>query len=345
MKKNDKTDFKRTDLKKTTLKPAVVLLAGLLILGTIGCDKDFKKDTPFDSPTEAVMGSDPIKNENVTAAPTGSDPIKSENITTTPMGSDPAKSENVTTTPMGSDPVKEGSDPTDAPTPTVGSDPIKDPVKDPVEFEGLDRKEHWEKTFLVWLPEFPSGKLAGINYAGTYDYATFIEVLPDDVKSYINTLKSAGYNNVSVEKISDSSISYTATNEKSWEVKLDYSDGILTLGSGFNDPDTGEDNKTDTLFSTTMLQYMPKFSKGTYVSSETASDATMYTSIVLTGVTESDALSYIEDVKKKGYIYVEDEGNSDGTVWYMALNDDRFECHIEFSGSEIKIGCGYLEDD
>lgn len=339
MKKNDKRDFKRKDskrtgIKRTTLKPAVVFLAGLLILGTVGCDKDFKKDTPFDNPTEAVMGSDPTA--NATTTPTmGSDPVKSENVTTTPVGSDPVKGENVTATPMGSDPVKEGSDPTDAPTPTVGSDPK----------EGLDRKEHWEKTFLVWLPEFPSGKLAGINYAGTYDYATFIEVLPDDVKSYISTLKSAGYNNVSVEKISDSSISYTATNEKSWEVKLNYSDGILTLGSGFNDPDTGEDNKTDTLFSTTMLQYMPKFSKGTYVSSETASDATMYTSIVLTGVTESDALSYIEDVKKKGYIYVEDEGNSDGTVWYMALNDDRFECHIEFSGSEIKIGCGYLEDD
>ena len=94
-----------------------------------------------------------------------------------------------------------------------------------------------------------------------------------------------------------------------------------------------------------MLQYVPRFSKGSYLSSDSRSDSSMYTGIVYTDVTRDDALSYIEDVRHKGYVYVEDEGESDGSLWYIAINDERFECHVEFSGQELKIGCGYMEDD
>ena len=210
---------------------------------------------------------------------------------------------------------------------------------------GLDRNDYWEKTFLIWLPVFAGGRLDNIDYAGTYDYATFNDVSADDIKTYVSELKSSGFTNISIENYSNDAIAFVATNSNSWEVRVTFTSGTLVLGSGFNDGGNALDDKADSLYSSTMLQYVPKFQNGTYVSSETRSDSSMYSSIVYTDVSKEDALSYIDSVKQKGYIYVEDEGESDGTIWYMAINEDKFECHVEFSGSELKIGCGYLEED
>ena len=331
------------------------MTAALCIL--TGCNEDHLKGTPFDNSngTDITQSADPQpteKSDSTNKTDTKVTDKPAENDQSTANNSDKPK-DNISDADTNTDtfeetavsPTEAASDITPAPDtePTVTSEPATPSPE--ISDTGLDRNEYWDKTFLIWLPMFSAGRLDNIDYAGTYDYASFSNVSADDVKKYIESLKNSGFTNISIENYSDNAIAFIASSSNSWEARVTFTGDTLVLGSGFNDGINEKEDKTDSLYSTTMLQYMPKFTNGSYVSSETRSDSSMYTSIVYTDVSKDDAVSYIEGVKQKGYIYVEDEGESDGTIWYIAINEDRFECHVEFSGHELKIGCGYLEED
>ena len=344
--------------KKKHIISILLIVAALCILSA--CNEDHLKGTPFDNgngtditqtdkPQPDTVSDNHTKTDPDTAVKTTEDKPSSVNDSDTSKDKSTddvdAKTDTDTNNVSTVTPAESASDITKTPDtePVITTDPATPSPE--ILNTGLDRNEYWDKTFLIWLPMFTAGRLDNIDYAGTYDYATFNNVAADDIKTYIGTLKNSGFTNISIENYSGDAIAFIATNDNSWEVRVTFTGETLVLGSGFND-DTGEkEDKAESLYSTTMLQYVPKFTKGTYVSSDTRSDSTMYSSIVYTDVSKDDVLSYIEAIKQKGYIYVEDEGESDGTIWYIAINDDRFECHVEFSGQELKIGCGYLEDD
>ena len=319
---------------KKKLLICTLLMSAVLILAA-GCNEDHTKGTPWD---KTGQSDTPTSNETVTPAASGknepdavSDPSKDTNKSDktdsaeqdkqTDNNKQPDTSISDETTPS---PTEVITDITDVPDTELTSTPEAVTSAPDSADKGLDRNECWDKTFLIWLPMFTAGKLDNIDHAGT---------------------KSSGFTNVSIENYSEDAIAFIASKDNSWEVRVTFTGQSLVLGSGFNDGGADDEDKTDSLYSTTMLQYVPRFSKGSYLSSESRSDSSMYTGIVYTDVTRDDALSYIEDVKQKGYVYVEDEGESDGSLWYIAINDERFECHVEFSGQELKIGCGYMEDD
>ena len=326
---------------KVSKKIILSLITATMISCAFGCNTDFTKDTPFDTGTPTQTVTEVTGTENTTPTAKAEQPTPDvSNPTPEPTGNSTPGDDTATPTQS-----VEGTDPTSAEA--ITDEPVITTTATPTPSirDAFDRDEYWDKTFLVWLPKFKAGSFSGQNSAGTYDYATFTNVTANDVNDYISSLKAAGFTNINKENHSDSEISFGASNDKSWEVKLSFAGDTLVLGSGFNDGAEGNDEKINSLYSTTMLQYMPKFTKGSYVSSETHSDATMYSSIVYTGVTKDEALSYINEVKNKGYIYVEDEDVQDDALWYIALNEERFECHVEFSGSELKIGCGYMDED
>ena len=43
------------------------------------------------------------------------------------------------------------------------------------------------------------------------------------------------------------------------------------------------------------------------------------------------------------YIYGIDEGDTDGIIWFMALNEDNLSCYVAYDNNIVKIGCGYEE--
>ena len=284
-----------------------------------------------DGNSESSATSDPVSPTDTTSD--SSDTHKADVDNT-----DTAEKITPTATPIITDDIDDigTSSPTDSPATAT---------PEPINRDSFDRAEYWERTFFVWLPMFTSGTFSGQDSAGTFDYATFSNVSMEETKTYIDALKNAGFTQIGIEKYSDDAVSFGASNDQSWEVRISFTGSTLVLGSGFVDKDQEEDDKTDTLFSTTLLQYLPRFSEGEYVTSETRQDSTMYASIVFTDVSKSDVLSYIEKVKESGYVYAPDEGNTDNLLWYIALNEEGFECCIEFGGSDLKISCSYEDED
>ena len=70
----------------------------------------------------------------------------------------------------------------------------------------------------------------------------------------------------------------------------------------------------------------------------------MYASVIYGNVSKEDVLAYIEKLKSAGYIYGVEENYEEGSIWYFALNEESFECHAEYDGTNFKIGCGIAED-
>ena len=198
-----------------------------------------------------------------------------------------------------------------------------------------DRDEYRSMTFLIWAPAFEYGVFSDQDSGSTYDYAVFTEVSAADIASYKDALKKAGF----TDCITDSPSLYKAANSDGWCVTLEYSDNTLKLGSGFDDSEFGDDG-LHVLYSDTMLQYIPEFEYGNFESSETTNDESEYTYAFFSGVTEDEVRSYINELKDAGYVYSEDSGDLDGIIWYMALNEDVFECYVAYDNGIVKIGCG-----
>ncbi len=327
--------MKMTD--KLIKKTVFLLLAAFILVSVCSCTKKENKDNNAQNNTVTDSGntSTPAPKVDPSSVQSQSDPDSGEIPDTTVTTASPIAtvSPETTDTPAVTEDIPSSS-PDDE---TIPTDPGQERDK-------FDRNEYREKSYLIWLPPFSSGVFSGQNSEGTFDYATFTQVTSEEAKNYIEELKTAGFTDIISESYSSDTMVFEALNNKSWQVKLKLSDNTLILGSGFEDRESEED-KAETMYSTTMLQYLPRFTKGTYLSSDTQNDNTMYSQIIYTGVTKDDAIEYINEVKAKGYIYGVDEGDFSDSIWYMALNEESFECRVEFNGNEILIGCGYLDEE
>lgn len=230
-------------------------------------------------------------------------------------------------------PVTASANPTEAPAPTsAGSSASSD-----------NRADYWDDSFLVWVPAFSDGTFSGQDAKGTYDFAIFSNVTASQAEGYVNKCKSAGFNNVLSSTNGDGSLFFKAKNSSDWCVSIEFKNGSLTIGSGFDDSVTDTNEVVRSLYNETMLQYIPAFSAGNYESNEKTDDESEFSYIYFSGVKENDVRNYINELKNAGYIYSPDEGDSDGIIWYMALNEEVFSCYVAYDNGIIKIGCGYGE--
>lgn len=325
---------------------AITVLSLSLAISACGCDKDYTVGTPFENTdgsgnATATPGGEAVPTES-TDKPEGSGdkttpaPTKTDNDTN--PGSDP------TASPTGTEPTGEAT--TDIPTEAPTGEPAT-VTSAPISRDKFDRAEYRNMTFLIWLPAFEYGAFTGQESKGTFDYAVFSEVTKEEVLAYVSQLKNAGYN----LKVSESSTSdtwtYTACNEKDWKAVLTYKNNTLTLGSGFEEAKEDDQNEElRRLYSTTMLQYVPEFKSGTFTgSSSSGSSGADGNYIMYSEVTKDSVLSYIEQVKSAGYIYAPEENYEGSSIWYIALNEESFECSVEFDGSSLKIGCTDCSED
>ena len=325
---------------------AASLLSLSLVIGTCGCDKDFTKGTPFDTGKNVENTTTSGPSDSETKKP---DQNKNEIVTTPDYTvTDSPVSPTVISEPVSPtsdiEPTPDSTAETPSDTPAITSlDPT--PTSVPVSRDRFDRTEYRNLTFLIWLPAFEYGAFIGQESKGTFDYAIFSDVTKDEVMSYISELKNAGYTISPEESFSSDSGSYSAYNDKDWKAVLNYKDNTLTLGSGFDE--SREDDQNDDirmLYTTTMLQYVPEFKGGSYLgSSGTSSTESSY--IMYNDITREDVLSYIEKVKTAGYIYAPEEDYSDTSIWYIALNEESFECRVQYDGSIIKIECADCRED
>ena len=318
------------------LKTVICLTVAAMMI--TGCDKDFTEGTPFDNEVtnEATPGQNTTTPDPGTVATDKPEATKEPAKVTDAPKSPTSDPEKVTAAPEPS--------PTEVPTEQLPSPTETVAVTDEPKYrpDSFDRNESWKKTYLIYLPVFEGGYFVGIESKGTYDYATLSEVSESDVKEYITALKNAGFNKKVSEKDNNGAISFSAFNESDWNASVSYSGSALVIGSGFKDQDSKDEEKT--LYSTTMLQYIPKFEGGEYISSDVKSDSTMYAYVIYGNVAASDVTEYINKLKAVGYIYGTDENYEEGSVWYIALNEESFECHAEYDGTNFKIGCGISEE-
>lgn len=239
-------------------------------------------------------------------------------------------------------------DDTDAPTPTpIAANPTDiPPTPTPsVRDTTAERDEYWNLTYLIWLPEFTAGSFDSKSSDDTFDYATFSDVSSSDVDNYKEHLKENGFTNILRDESLDDTYLYMAGNADDWLVRLTYTDGQLTIGSGFEDseePDSDEAAR-NLIWSSTILEYVPLFESGIYTGFETEEDDTIFCYAFFNNVTENEVRNYIAGLKEAGYIYGIDEGDSDGIIWFMAINEDRLNCYVAYDNSIVKIGCGYEE--
>ena len=344
-------------LRRYTVVP-VCLLAATLIFSA--CNKDYTKDTPFDkgnTGTSSQNGDTNSGSEN-----TGSEGTKPEGSATTPTTpasdtkpgdnngsgqnvSEPENPQNITSTPEPTaSPTESVPEITETPTPTEDAPTATPTPTEKPSRDSFNRQEYWQMTFLVWLPYFENGTFSGQNSEGTYDYATFSDITENDVSAYIDSLKKSGFTTDISEKREGGSIYFSAYNYNSWNATVSFTGSSLTIGSGFKDKESGDEN-LNKLYSTTMLQYIPIFNEGTFTGSDIKNDGTMYAYAYYSNVSSEAVISYIEKLKNAGYVYAIDENYDSGSTWFFALNEVSFECHVEYDGNTLKIGCGVCEDN
>lgn len=239
-------------------------------------------------------------------------------------------------------------EPTQAPTPTPAeasgsSEPAATVTPTPTPAKADNREEYWDSTFLIWVPVFKDGSLTGQDAKGTFDYAVFSDVTLSQAEDYVKKCKDSGFTDIKTDSSSDGRLSFKAANSSDWCVSVEYNGKSLTIGSGFEDSSTDTEDIVSSLYSDTMLQYIPVFTAGTYESTESSNDDDQFTYIYYSNAGEEDVRKYIKELKNAGYIYAPDEGDSDGIIWYIALNEDVFSCYVAYDNGVIKIGCGYGE--
>lgn len=334
----------------------IITLLLLLSLSLSACSLDeldeFNKS--YENPTPSVSeGTEKIteKPDAETVAPDASAENKitdAVQATKAPLPDSPdtvpTASPEITATPVIPTPTAalqpENTDSVATPTPasTATATPVP-PTPTATPRDVADREEYRAMTFLIWAPLFEYGVFSGQDAGNTYDYAIFTEVSDKDVADYKAKLKKAGFTTV----ISDSDKLYKVMNDDSWCVTIEYSKNRLVLGSGFDESAQSEDDTLRSLYSDTMLQYIPRFNAGKYESSETEADESNFTYIYYSNVTENDVRDYIDSLEEAGYEYGTDEGDMDGIIWYMAMNEEVMSCYVAYDNGIVKIGCGYGE--
>lgn len=210
----------------------------------------------------------------------------------------------------------------------------------------MQRSELWMNSFLVWIPELKDGNFVGNSAADTFDYAYFTDIDRNDVLKYIETLSAAGFSH-NVETVDrNGKIEYSAQNDNLWCVQVKYSDkddffnglASLEVSSGFWEDGEDAGDKLTELYSTTMLRYLPMFTSGYLDSHYPEDDGSAYYA-VLAGVNDAEVREYIYGLMDAGYIYEVEEGDSDGIIWYSAMNEDELICDLVYSDGIVRIGC------
>lgn len=261
----------------------------------------------------------------------------------TPQGSD--QKNNTTTT---ADPVPSPTEavPDISPSPTSDAEVTPTAAAEAASKDAFNRKDFWANSYLVWLPEFEAGTAVSKNSTGgTYDYITITDVSTDDITSYIAALKKSGFTEHDSETNSNGIISFSADNYNSWNAVVSYDGSALVIGSGFKEKDSSKNEAEDKAYKTTLLQYIPRFENGKFSRSVTSDDETMCTYAIYENVSTDSVSAYIGQLKNAGYIYGIDEGDDGSVLWYIALNEENFECSVEFDGSIVKVGCSKYIDD
>lgn len=288
-------------------------------------------------------------NNNTTPTPASTTDVKNE-TTKQPDSTQavtPADNGSKNDTTPTADPVPSP----DATTPDVSPSPTSEADVSPTAAEAaskdaFNRKEFWANSYLVWLPAFEAGTAVSKNSTGgTYDYITISDVTAEDITSYISALKKSGFTENTSESNSNGVISFSADNYNSWNAVVSYDGSSLVIGSGFREKDSSKNEAEEKAYKTTLLQYIPRFENGSFSRYSTSDDETMNTYAIYENVSSESVSAYIGLLKNAGYIYGVDEGDDGSVLWYIALNEENFECSVEFDGSIVKIGCSKYIDD
>lgn len=292
----------------------------------------------------AVQGSDSTSTaeEPDTSQPSGNNPAGADDTLNATDGSDEqytatpptgsTQADNGTATGADSQAVSEDG------TGEVSSDYSDNTVNEDslVQRDIADRSNYRDMTFLIWAPAFEYGVFSGKDSGSTYDYATFTGVSEEEYLRYKSLLTNAGYTTI----LSDTGSLYKVRGTEKWCITLEYDNGSLRLGAGFDEAASSND-RCAVLYATTMLQYIPEFTHGTYTTDESEGDETEFTYIYYSNVSAEEVRSYINSLKNSGYIYGVEEGDSDGIIWYIALNEEVFSCYVAYDNGILKLGCGY----
>lgn len=271
------------------------------------------------TPTPCPVVSEPLPSPSATEVPKPTDiPVVTDSEQPTPI---PVTDADATPTPV-------------PPTPTQTAREITD-----------DREEYRNLTYLIWLPSFSKGVFETKSSDDTFDYASFSGVSVKDVNEYIEVLKDNGFINASTDDNDGKVIHYTATNADEWTAVVSFDGSTVTIGSGFIDPEapTSEEETRRMIFGSTILQYLPEFSAGSYAGFNTDPDNELFSYAYFDNVSVEDVIAYISLLREMGYIYGTDEGYSDEIIWYLAMNEDRLSCYVAYDNNLVKIGCGYEE--
>ena len=219
--------------------------------------------------------------------------------------------------------------------PESSGTPEKDPAADEMRAR---RNTDWNDTFLSRIPEFTYGMYSGYTAEETFDRAAFAGTKMSEVREYIAALTEAGFvNNVEAAE-HESSIIFTASDANNWIVELEYSEGLLSVGSGYRSEDRSSGEYVSNVWLTTLLSNLPVFEAGNFGSDAAGSDGSH--NIVYENVTDEDIRLYIEAVKEAGFTLDPDEGDSDGFIWYMAENEHETLCSITFYDGVVRISAG-----
>ncbi len=337
-------------MRKTFL-PAVTALALIVAAAAGGCSGNTKTPDITAATVTPTQGGDifqasPAVQDNDPAGMTDNEK-NDNNAVPKPAPTDPGK--DVTSTP---DPKQENA----SPTPTLGADkndvtgePDNDPEPtgdaDPDDGDRAVITEHWNESFLIWLPPIGSGSFKRFESDETHDYITLEDISVKNVKEYIEKLTGAGFiedagysdvNGAPSEFSENIPFRYSAYNEDGWNVQLDYDPGksLLTIGSGY-DPDT-DDDEYARLREETLIGKLPEFIWGDFDSSK-QEGSMIY--CIFSNV-DPECSEYVESLKAAGFTEEADEGSEDGIIWYIASDGEGLMCDFIYTEGAARCGCG-----
>lgn len=324
----------------------VLTIAILVIYSTcVGC----KRNTPINTdnkPTSAV--STPVPTSELQNKPTSVEKIETTPSTAPTVTEVPSPSQADPTETADPDDDEDEEDPEDGSPeviPSVGDEDDEDeenpedvvvPTPQALEPEDILRAESWNGTFLIWVPEFTDGTYIETRAEDTEDIAVFDDVEEAKVREYIETLKAVDFVH-HVETVDNSGgIAYEACNSDNWWVSVVYSNGGLSIGSGYRDEQTEETDRLEELWATTRIGLLPKFEEGTMTGKSSDSSSELY--VLFEEVSEDYVRTYIQYIIEAGFDEDEDAGDSDGFIWYSAGNSDGLICDLTYYDGSVRLG-------
>lgn len=324
---------------KSQLYRAIYLAMAIVLCSTcVGCKRDPSKKSD-NKPTQTEVtpsGTPDDKGKPTSVEADDSTPSVSPNTTDSP-------------TPTNGNQVDDRTDDDDDPDdeddiiPTVGDDDSEDddpedpdlPMPEEPTPNDILRSEAWNDTFLIWIPEFTEGFFVNTVAEDTEDKAVFTEVDEAHVHKYIEELKLKGFVHEVETQDGANGILYSACNTDKWWAKVKYSNGGLEISSGYHAEQVSAEDKLVNLWTTSLLGLLPMFENGTMTGSGSESNGNAY--CVFEEVSEDYVRTYIEGMAGTGFTGESDSGDSDGFIWYSAVNSEEILCDLTFYDGSLKL--------